>query len=193
MRDDKYYSSASMEDYIHWVMKDKLKLTDKEIKSWRKVCFILSNIEFTWIHPMDENRATDGLELRDDFEYETGEYLDKSSGLLPNCSFFEMLAALAIRCENQLMRNLSLGDRTSKWFFEFLDNLEISNDLLEEDINEIVISFMEGKYKPNGEGGMFPLRRRGINQRGEQLWKQLSAYINENYLNDGEELPLFSV
>ena len=140
---------------------------------------------------MDENRAADGLELRDDFEYETGEYLDVSSGLLPNCSFFEMLAALAIRCENQLMRNLSLGDRTSKWFFEFLDNLGIDNRLNREDIEDITVNFMNGKYKSNGEGGMFPIRRTGINQRGEQLWKQLSAYINENYLEDGEDLPLF--
>ena len=191
MRDDRYYSSASMEDYIRWVMKDKLKLTDREMKHWKNLCLVLAEIEFAWIHPMDENRAADGLELRDDFEYETGEYLDKSSGLLPNCSFFEMLAALSVRCENQLMRNLSLGDRTSKWFFEFLDNLGLDPDLKSEDIQEIVINFMDGNYKANGEGGMFPIKRRGINQRGEQLWKQLSAYISENYLDDGEDLILF--
>ena len=191
MRDDRYYSSASMEDYIHWVMKDKLKLTDKELKRYRNLCIVSATIEFNWIHPMDENRATDGLELRDDFEYETGEYLDKSSGLPPNCSFFEMLAALSIRCENQLMRNLSLGDRTSKWFFEFLDNLGLDPELRTDDIEEIIINFMHGNYKSNGEGGMFPLKRRDINQRGEQLWKQMSAYISENYLDDGSDLLLF--
>ena len=191
MRDDRCYSSASIEDYIHWVMKDKLKLTDKEIKDYKNLCIVSATIEFTWIHPMDENRAMDGLELRDDFEYETGEYLDKSSGLPPNCSFFEMLAALCIRCESQLMRNLSLGDRTSKWFFEFLDNLGLDSDMRTDDIEEILVAFMHGDYKSNGEGGMFPLKRRGINQRGEQLWKQLSAYISENYLDDGSDLILF--
>ena len=87
MRDSSYYSSAGMSDYIHWVMKDKLKLTDRERKKYERLCLVSANIEFVWNHPMDENRATDGLELRDDFEYETGEYLDKSSGLLPSCSF----------------------------------------------------------------------------------------------------------
>ena len=191
MRDDRDYSSASMSNYIHWVMKDRLNLSDKEVKQWKNLCIVLARIEFIWNHPMDENRAADGLELRDDFEYETGEYLDKSSGLLPNCSFFEMLAALAIRCENQLMRNLSLGDRTSRWFFEFLDNLGIDSNMRSDDIEDIVVDFMDKKYKINGEGGMFPLKRSGINQRDEQIWKQLSAYINENYLDDGEGLELF--
>ena len=90
---------------------------------------------------MDENRAIDGLELRTDFEYETGEYLDKTSGLMPKCTVFEMLAALAIRCESQLMYNPSLGDRTSKWFFEFLDNLNLNthsrvNNTIAKDIND---------------------------------------------------------
>lgn len=191
MRDDRDYSSASMSNYIHWVMKDRLNLSDREIKQWKNLCIVLAHIEFIWSHPMDENRAADGLELRDDFEYETGEYLDKSSGLLPNCSFFEMLAALAIRCENQLMRNLSLGDRTSRWFFEFLDNLGIDSNMRSDDVEGIVVDFMDKKYKINGEGGMFPLKRSGINQRDEQIWKQLSAYINENYLDDGEGLELF--
>ena len=191
MRDNNYYSSASMSDYIHWVLKDRLGLTEKEIKKNQRIVLALAKVEFVWRHPMDENRAIDGLELRDDFEYETGEYLDKSSGVLPNCSFFEMLAALSIRCENQLMRNLSLGDRTSRWFFEFLDNLGIESDMRTEEIEGIVLDFMNGNYDPNGEGGMFPLKRSGINQRGEQIWKQLSAYINENYLDDGEDMALF--
>lgn len=191
MRDDNRYSSASMSDYIHWVMKDKLGLTEKECKDNLHIVLTLANVEFVWNHPMDENRAIDGLELRDDFEYETGEYLDKTSGLMPNCSFFEMLAALCIRCENQLMRNLSLGDRTSKWFFEFLRNLGINKRMNSEEIEDLAYDFMDGNYKANGEGGMFPLRKRGIRQKGEQIWKQLSAYINENYLNDGDDMALF--
>ena len=186
MRDNDYYSSASMSDYIHWVLKDKLKLSDKETKSYLYLVSAITNIEFTWRHPMDENRAIDGLDLRSDFEYETGEYLDNSSGLMPHCTFFEMLAALAIRCENQLMRNLSVGDRTSKWFFEFLDNLGLlDNKLSINDIECIVDDFM------NGDLDMFPLKDKGIVQKNEQIWKQLSAYINENYFNDGSEMELF--
>ena len=187
-RDDRYYSSASMNTYIHWVLKDRLGLTDKEMR--KNLCLVsaLAEVEFVWRHPMDENRAIDGLELRSDFEYETGEYLDKTSGLIPQCSMFEMLAALAIRCENQLMRNSLLGDRTSKWFFEFLDNLGIL-ECNERDVDHIVDvchDFM------NGRKDMFPLKKRGIKQKNEQIWKQLMAYLNENYTIEDTDMPLFS-
>ena len=188
MRDDRYYSSASMNTYIHWVLKDKLGLTEKEAK--KNMCLVsaLSEVEFVWRHPMDENRALEGLELRNDFEYETGDYLDKSSGLIPQCSMFEMLAALAIRCENQLMRNSLLGDRTSKWFFEFLDNLGLL-DCDERDVDHIVEvceDFMDNKID------MFPLKDKKMNHKNEQIWKQLMAYLNENYtMEDTDDMPLF--
>ena len=186
MRDDRMVSSASMSTYVDWVLKDRLGLTDKEIREYLYIVLPLTKVEFVWRHPMDENRAMDGLELRDDFEYETGEYLDKSSGLMPNCTFFEMLAALAIRCENQLMRNRSFGDRTSKWFFEFLDNLDLlDRKLREKDIINIAEDFM------NGDLDMFPLKHKGIVQKNEQIWKQLSAYINENYIFEGSDMELF--
>ena len=186
MRDDSYYSSASISDYIHWVLTDKLGLTEKECKKYQYVVHTLIDVEFVWRHPMDENRAIDGLDLRADFEYETGEYLDKSSGLMAPCTFFEMLAALAIRCENQLMRNLSVGDRTSKWFFEFLDNLcLLDENLHDEEIRDIAEGFMDGDLD------MFPLKHKGIVQKNEQIWKQLSAYINENYIFDDSDMELF--
>ena len=187
MRDSINYSSASISKYVHWVLKDKLSLTDKETHTYTYIVLTLTNVEFTWRHPMDENRAIDGLELRDDFEYETGEYLDKSSGLMSSCTFFEMLAALAMRCESQLMRSVSMGDRTSKWFFEFLDNLGLMDtNLRESEIKSRAERFM------NGELDMFPLKRKDIVQRNEQIWKQLSSYMNENYFDDGQNLELFS-
>ena len=174
MRDDNYYSSASISNYIHWVMMDKLGFTEKEAKIYHNLVLSLTDIEFVWNHPMDENRAFDGLELRSDFEYETGEYLDKDSGLMPKCTVFEMLAALSIRCEQQLMYNPSLGDRTSKWFFEMLDNLGLDkNSRVDDRIAEDIIA-----------GYAFPLKNSRIKQKNEQIWKQLSAYLRENYLED---------
>lgn len=181
MRDDNYYSSVSMSDYIHWVMRDKLYMTDKEIRDWYPLMEQLCNVEFVWNHPMDENRAFDGLELRSDFEYESGDYLDNSSGLMPKCTVFEMLAALAIRCEDQLMYNSFVGDRTSKWFFEMIHNLNLKkNSKIDEGIAEDII-----------EGMAFPLKNSKIKQKNEQIWKQLSAYLKERYMSDGQKLDLF--
>jgi len=185
VRDSNYYSSASMSRYIDWVLIDRLGLTDKESKQSMSLVLALTKVEFVWRHPMDENRAIDGLELRDDFEYETGEYLDKGSGLMPHCTFFEMLAALAIRCEEQHMRNLSYGDRTSRWFFEFLDNLGLL-DCDIRDVSDICEDFMDGKID------MFPTKSRKNSLKNEQIWKQLGAYINEKYKEDGANLELFT-
>ena len=183
MRNNQYFESADMSTYIRWVLKDKLRLTEKEIKENFMLVSALAKVEFVWRHPFDENRAKDGLELRDDFEYETGEFLDKSSGLPGYCTFFEMLAGLAIRCENQLMRNSLEGDRTSKWFFEFLDNLEILGCKRSDIIEKRCEDFMAGKFE------MFPLKDKN-SMRNEQIWKKLMAYINENYVYD-DNIPLY--
>ena len=85
------------------------------------------------------------------------------------------------------MRNPLIGNRTSKWFFEFLANLGVLG-LNERDVDLIVDAceaFMDGKKD------MFPLKKRGIKQSNEQIWKQLSAYINENYLNEESDLELY--
>lgn len=187
MRDDYNYSSASMSEYIHWVMKDKLHMTDREVRDFLRTMEVLASVEFVCNHPMDDNRAIDGLELRDDFEYETGRFLDKSSGLLPRCTFFEMLAALAMRCESQLMRNLSIGDRTSRWFFEFLYNLGISDPGMDE-------RYICRLTDPTNYSKMFPLKNRSRNaaQRNEQIWNQAMAYLNENYMNEDPDLVLFN-
>lgn len=187
--------SASPVTYLDWLMKDRLHLTDKEIKNYISLFNVLFEIDFVWIHPLDENRASDGLVLRSDFEYETGLYI---TGLGPKCTVFEMLAALAIRCENQLMRNLFLGDRTAKWFFMMLDNLRLSDfdnrhwtSHSKEHIESIVDSFLKRKYNKNGVGGAFPLKHSQKNQSNEQIWDQLMAYINENYDEDEDDLELF--
>lgn len=187
--------SASPITYLDWIMKDRLHLTDREIKNYISLFNVLFEMDFVWIHPLDENRASDGLVLRSDFEYETGLYLE---GFNPKCTVFEMLAALAIRCENQLMRNLSLGDRTAKWFFMMLENLGLLefdnrhwNSSSRRHIESILYTFLERKYDKKGVGGAFPLRHSQKNQANEQIWNQLMAYINENFSEDDEDFELF--
>ena len=187
--------SASPIAYLDWLMKDKLHLTDREIKKYISLFNVLFDMDFFWIHPLDENRAVDGLALRSDFEYETELYID---GLGPRCTVFEMLAALAIRCENQIMRNPSLGNRTAKWFFMMLENLNLldfSNKnwtpTSRDHIEAIIDKFLNRKYNKNGVGGAFPLKHSKNNQANEQIWNQLMSYINENYDDDDGDLELF--
>ena len=180
--------------------KDILLLTDKEYRKYTKLFTKLANMEFVWLHPRDENRASDGLMLRRDFANETELYLDNSSGILPRCTVFEMLAALANRCESQLMRNLSYGNRTSKWFFIMLENLGLDNltnsnwkSDSDEEVFNVIHTFLYRKYRADGtNGGLFPVKRRGVNQKTEEIWKQLMTFLSENYTSeDDSELELY--
>ena len=73
---------------------------------------------YIWMLPNDENRAADGLSLRNRFEYETGIRVG-----IGNCSVLEMLIALANRIENEIMGDPVREDNTWYWFWAFIDNL----------------------------------------------------------------------
>lgn len=197
--DDSVMSSATSGTYIQWVILDKLGLDESDWKKYNFLINTLAKIEFTWIHPRDENRAKDGLSLREDFTYETGLFLDSSSGLTPKCSVLEMMAALSIRIENQIMRNLSEGDRTSKWFLAMICNLDLGNCInknwkydYDAYIKERVEKFLRRDYESNGKGGLFPLKN-DTDIRQEEIWKQCMMWLNENFGKESSgELTLYS-
>ena len=115
--------SATSSTYIQWVLTDKLKMDEEDMKKFNFLISELSHIEFVWSHPFDESRAKDGLRLREDFTYETGYFLDKSSGLTPKCSMFELLAAMAERIERTMMVDVDKGDSPARWFIIFIENI----------------------------------------------------------------------
>ena len=190
MREQDNFGPATSTDYIHWVAVDKLGLSDKQFRQYNFLFSDLSKIEFISSHPMDKNRANDGLSLRERFTYETGDFLDSSSGLTPKCSFFEMLAGLAIRIESQLMRNLSLGDRTSQWFMGMIDILGFSDytnknwkydktDIITKTCNDICSKKIL----------MFPVKKNLIN---EEIWVQCMQYLRSKYPDNGD-LELYNM
>lgn len=180
-------------DYINWMLKSVLKFTDEECKMYNYLCNDLAEIEFNSSHPMDENRANDGLKLRNMYKESTGGDLGQ---IEPFCSVLEMLVALSKRIEHQLMRDPLIGDRTKRWFFEMIDNLglsEFTNDNWKYENGDILKNkidiFLKRKYNKNGKGGLFPVKNVQIDQRNVQIWDQLSAYLNQNYMkNDALEL-----
>ena len=192
------FNAATSSTYIEWLVKDKLGLTDKEWKKYNFLCNSLAKIEFIAVHPLDENRAEDGLELRSQFSDETGLYLDGSSGLTVRCSMLELIAGLAIKVENRIMRNISIGDRTSKWFFVMIDNMDFSkmtnNDWkydYEDYIRKVCSSIINRDYGSNGVGGLFPLKNDSKNWTNEEIWVQCMAFLRENYPDNDSDLELY--
>lgn len=184
--EDDVMSPATSNMYIEWVCSEILNLNKDEYNDLLYLIRTLNEIEFTYSVPLDENRAADGLNLRSDYCYETGKYLDKSSGLLPNCTVFEMMAALAYKCESSIMYNYRNGLHPERWFFIMLNNLGIRectvhnwDSKTSDYIYNCVHKMLHRQYKKNGEGGLFVIKNPKIDQREVDIWKQMNAFLNE--------------
>lgn len=150
----------------------------------RKIITLLHNIEFRYSIPMDANREEDGIDLRYRFITEVGipkNYQEVYAYLDGPCSVLEMMIALAIRCEESIMDDPDIGDRTSEWFWLMMKNLGLdymSDKKFDRDIAEEKISiFLDRRYKRNGEGGLFVVNgRRDL--RKVEIWYQMCWYLD---------------
>lgn len=168
-------------EYLKWlyniVCKDRYSM---EI-SYRKLFKELHNTVFTYSLKMDSNRAEDGVALRqryvDDNDLDSIPYsLDKP------CSVLEMMVALAIRCEETIMDNPKIGDRTDQWFWEMVKSLGLgtmNDDRYDEEfVKKSITRFLNRDYEPNGRGGLFTLRHCDSDLREIEIWVQLLWYLD---------------
>jgi len=173
------------ESYFEWMY--QLVYTENYCrnKSYHKLLTFLNNIDFTYSIGLDGNRAEDGIELRYRFGYEQGlirpmiaDYLDHRS-----CSVLEMLIALSIRCEDHIMADPEIGDRTGKWFWGMICNLglmSMTDESFEESfVDYIIHRFLQRKYGPNGEGGLFTVNDCATDLRRVEIWYQMCWYLNK--------------
>lgn len=147
--------------------------------SYERLLKYLYNKEFTWIMPMDENRALDGLDLRSEYleMYPNHEISDRS------CSILEMMIALSIRCEEHIMSDNDYGDRTGEWFWNMILSLGL-NSMTDERfdvgyVDETLFIFTTRSYSKNGSGGLFTVNNPNIDMRGMDIWYQLNWYLEE--------------
>lgn len=147
---------------------------------------ILHSHEFIPVHPGDENRCADALELRDRFLDESGyeyDYNDKNDEQWANsgCSVLEVLIRFAETAAFQI-------DMSQKeWFWQFISNLKLEEYRRvsvqdREEIREILDRFVMRRYATNGDGGLFPLRRPQHDQRGVEIWYQFCEYVEDHGL-----------
>lgn len=152
--------------------------------SYSKLLNFLHQTDFYYLLDMDANRAGDGIEMRYNFKYDWS--LPDSLDILPGreCSVLEMMVALAVRCENQIMADPEFGDRTSLWFWTMIESLGLS-DMYDEHFNDkyvdsVIFRFLERRYATNGKGGLFTVNRPGYDLRKYEIWYQMNWYLNEH-------------
>lgn len=172
-------------EYFEWMY--QLVCNEKYPKSlsYRKLLTHLHDMEFTYIIEMDGNRAEDGIDLRYRFGYERRynshmieTYLDDRP-----CSVLEMLTALAIRCEEHIMDDPDIGNRTGQWFWNMISNLGLSslNDARFDSryLNRVIARFLNRQYKRNGEGGLFTVKNCKHDLRTVEIWYQMCWYLDD--------------
>lgn len=165
-------------------------------ESYHKLLTFLHNTEFIWMpqQPKDENRYQDGVDLRYRFGYDRQiryqDIQDELSDDIP-CSVLEMLAALALRCEEDLMSNEHYGNRTGYWFWEMIKNLGLINQTDDNfDILYVELAidrFLTRSYRKNGEGGIVVLEHPPRDLRTVELWYQMMWYLSERIKKGQEE------
>src|SRR5690606_21972367 len=107
--------------YFNWLCAKiiRVEVPTPSLTYW-KLLRVLHHTEFVWLIPGDDNRAEDGLELREEFLTESG---------LPNepewwdaaCSILEMLIAFSRRCQ------YSTSHTAAFWFWQMIENLGLKD------------------------------------------------------------------
>lgn len=171
------------EDYYNWLL-DKITDADFNPSRYSKLMQTLYNTEFTWTIEGDENRAADGLDLRNDFAEEK-DISQFEFRLVINrpCSMLEMMVALACRTENQIMEDLFVGPRFGRWMKAMLSSLglryELDDYYDDNYVDYIITSFMSREYNEDGDGGLFRIRNHDVDMRKLEIWAQMNWYLRE--------------
>ncbi len=181
-----YNNDTIRDEYFKWIYDCMCKGRVHKGVSYIKLFRFLHETEFTYSIIMDENRALDGVDLRYRFAMEI--YNDPSVEYClrvtnDSCSVLEMLAALAIRCEETIMEDSRYGNRTSQWFWSMLSTMGVSlmtDDVFDEEyVAKCVYTFLNREYEPDGAGGIFYIRNCEEDLRDMEIWTQLCWYLNK--------------
>lgn len=175
-----FYEDQVNDEYFEWLCEMiDIGRFSKHI-SYRKLLRHLHNIEFTWFVPHDDNRADDGIQLRRRFAI-TRDDLRLQRCLKGPCSVLEMMVALALRCEEWIMDDAQMGNRTGQWFWGMIRNLELNTMKDEkfdrEYVDDVIARLLNREYEPDGRGGLFTVRHCNYDLRTVEIWVQLSWYL----------------
>lgn len=172
------------EAYFEWLCRQvRITKNRNPARSYLTLLKKLYTTPFIWFVRNDDNRAADGIELRDNFLDEMYEGAFKDHDWLElECSLLEMLVGLAKRAAYQSL------DEPDRWFWVFIENLgmrSFSDGLFKTDrnlaaeVDGVLDALNMRTYFSNGTGGLFPLKDPEDDQRTVELWYQLSAYLQE--------------
>lgn len=169
-----FYRDEVVNDYFYWLVGI---ISNGKEQSYTKLLMVLFETDFIPELERDINRSQDGLELRDKYSYEMGIGFDTSKP----CSILEMMIALAIRCETDVMYDPELGDRTYIWFWLMIENLGLLG-MTDRVFNRprvlrVLSDLLNRKYEPDGRGGLFYVPGT-YDMQEKEIWYQMNTFLN---------------
>lgn len=172
--------------YFNWLYEKVTNSQYAPAGSYRLLLGMLHDIDFVAVLNMDENRASDGIELRYQFgnekdviPAEIAYYIDKRPA-----SVLEVLIGLAERYEIHILGDPSYGNRCALWFWSMIENLgldEMEDSCFDpEIILQVITKFLNREYEKNGRGGAF-YTTQNCDMRTIELWYQFSIWYGDVY------------
>lgn len=172
------------ERYFKWLygLVAEPTIQDPDLTYWNLLRHLHSR-PFVWFVGRDDNRVEDGKQLRLEFlRHEDLRVSDVDRDWIDfGCSALELMIAMSGR----LQFDLDPDSNIAYWFWEVLmTNIGLRHcsdgaGFESCDIDETLNRVMFRQYEPDGTGGFFPLQNPQEDQRGLELWHQLSAYVIE--------------
>ena len=171
------------DDYYIWLL-GFIEDDEYHTDDYSKLLLKLFDTEFYSIMNYDDNRISDGLDLRGKFADEVGEHIYYVASELPEyCSILEMMIALAMRMENDILHDDEYGDRTSQWFWMMIENLGLADEYdqfyREYYVQMTLDKFLRREYKPSGKGGLFVVNSGQFDMRGTEIWYQMNYFLDD--------------
>jgi hypothetical protein len=172
-------------EYFQWLCNLVCEKRYSKFVTYEKLLTQLHSTEFRYSILKDQNREEDGIDLRYRFALSQGydNYVDNVIDILDGpCSVLEMMIALAIRCEENIMDDPCRGNRTGQWFWGMVNNLGlgvmIDNRFDKYFVHEVIERFLDREYEPDGTGGLFRIKQCNRDLRTVEIWYQLCWYLD---------------
>ena len=175
-------------EYFDWLLDFVCVSNERELYS--ELLANLYNTEFKWTIELDENRASWGIALRNEF---IDEYFDRSNGLWVRniltgpCNMLELMVSLSRQIDNVLYDD-AYGTRFDRWFWMMIDNLGVrmTNNSFDDGIfNEKMDIFMNRDFEPDGFGSLFWIPGCKFDCRRVQIWVQKCKF-ESNFVKNEE-------
>lgn len=180
------------EGYIRWLY-EKVGLGTREYGDYWRVIKRLFKRKFISLVKNDDNRISDALALRRQFEDEYGYRegtVDNIFGDFTGCTMLEMMVAFAMRIQSDIMWDPDNEDRTPFWFWSMLRNAGLDLKACQDGyfgkdqliyLENLLDRVINRTYTKTGNGSFFPVFKCRKDMRKTELWYQMQFWIGENY------------